>query len=150
MDWGVLCVVVAVIYSACWDVSHSHTVLSTLILSRQPGSLTIRQDLPNFSLSQTGQAHSRVQTTRTPSSYLPPLPPLPTPHAAAAPALHVWECQNCDGCGANEAKLGRRLCMPGTILTSLLTAKLVRQSYETAPDIVYSNTNFISDISLWL
>ena len=94
--------------------------------------------------------HSRVQTTRTPSSYLPPHPPLPTPHAAAAPALHVWECQNCDGCGANEAKLGRRLCMPGTILTSLLTAKLVRQSYETAPDIVYSNTNFISDISLWL
>ena len=87
MDWGVLCVVVAVIYSACWDVSHSHTVLSTLILSRQPGSLTIRQDLPNFSLSQTGQAHSRVQTTRTPSSYLPPLPSLPPMQLQLQPSM---------------------------------------------------------------
>ena len=59
-------------------------------------------------------------------------------HAAAAPALHVWECQNCDGCGANEAKLGRRLCILGTILTRLVTGWLVRQNYGTAADIVYS------------
>ena len=40
--------------------------------------------------------------------------------------------------------------MLGTILTSLVTGQLVRQNYGTAADIVYSNTNFISDISLWL
>lgn len=147
MDWGVLCVVVAVIYSACWDVSHSHTVHLDLI---SPAGESHHPSGPAKLFFVTNWPSTFQSTDYKNTFFLPPSPPLPTPHAAAAPALHVWECQNCDGCGANEAKLGRRLCMPGTILTSLLTAKLVRQSYETAPDIVYSNTNFISDISLWL
>ena len=144
--------VLLLIYSACWlwpRDPHGVT-LSTLILSHHPSgpaklffvtNWPTSHHIPEYKL-QEHLLLTFLSLSLPPSLASPGYDP-PTPQAAAmvwdlSSSLHVWRCQNSDGCGANEAKLGRRLCIPGTILTRLVTGWLVRQNYGAAADIVYS------------